>query len=93
VRLRWNLRIDYYGHRGDLDQARVFAKELVSLAPDLILVRGSSTLAAVREETETIPIVFCGVADPVGQGFVANLAHQAATHHMKRGEARQRGMA
>jgi putative ABC transport system substrate-binding protein len=63
-----NLRIDYYGgHRDDVDEARVFAKVLVSVAPDVILVRGSTTLSGVRQETQTIPIVFVGGSDPVGK--------------------------
>jgi putative ABC transport system substrate-binding protein len=70
-----NLRIDYRWHGGDVDRARAFAKELVSLAPDAILVVGSPAVAAVRQETQSIPIVFVGVTDPVGQGFVTNFAH------------------
>jgi putative tryptophan/tyrosine transport system substrate-binding protein len=41
----------------------------------LILVLGTSALAPVRQETQTIPIVFVTVSDPVGRGFVASLAH------------------
>jgi putative ABC transport system substrate-binding protein len=70
-----NLRIDYRWHGGDPDRARVLAKELVSLAPDAILVVGSPAVAALREETQSIPIVFVNITDPVGQGFVTSLAH------------------
>jgi ABC-type uncharacterized transport system substrate-binding protein len=48
---------------------------LDSLAPDVVLVNGTPASAAVQQETQTIPIVFVGTADPVGQGFVASLAH------------------
>jgi ATP:ADP antiporter, AAA family len=32
--------------------------------------------AALQRETHTIPIVFVRVSDPVGQGFVADMAHR-----------------
>src|SRR5262249_57434467 len=50
------------------------AKELVALQPDLILSSVTPTTAALMQHTRTIPIVFATVADPVGSGFVANLA-------------------
>ena len=31
-------------------------------------------VAAVKQETQTIPIVMSGASDPVGTGFVASLA-------------------
>jgi putative tryptophan/tyrosine transport system substrate-binding protein len=40
----------------------------------LILSQSTTTTAALLQETRTIPIVFAIVADPVGSGFVANLA-------------------
>jgi putative tryptophan/tyrosine transport system substrate-binding protein len=53
---------------------RMFAKELVGLQPDVILASSTPVTAAVREQTQTIPIVFVVVADPVSAGFVASLA-------------------
>ena len=52
-----------------------FAKELVALQPDVILAQGTPVTAALQRETKTIPIVFVIVTDPVGDGFVAGLAH------------------
>jgi ABC-type uncharacterized transport system substrate-binding protein len=49
--------------------------ELVALAPDLILAETTASLTAALKATQTIPIVFVGVSDPIVQGFVANLAH------------------
>jgi putative ABC transport system substrate-binding protein len=69
------VRIDYRWYSGDADRARALAKELVHLAPDVILVSGSPAVAAMRQETQSIPIVFASVTDPVGQGFVTSLAH------------------
>lgn len=56
---------------------RTYARELVDLAPDVILVNSNPALAALRQETRTIPIVFLTVADPVGSGFIEHLARPA----------------
>ena len=63
-----------YRWASDASQAQAHAKELVSMAPDAILAHGTPELVALRQETRTIPIVFVVVVDPVGQGFVPNLA-------------------
>jgi hypothetical protein len=54
------------------------AKELVTLQPDVIVCNASPTTGALQRETRTIPIVFTGVADPIGSGFVASLAKPGA---------------
>jgi putative ABC transport system substrate-binding protein len=53
---------------------RKFATELVELAPDVILTSSSVTTASMLQATRTIPIVFTIVIDPVGAGYVDNLA-------------------
>jgi len=50
------------------------AAELVDLKPDVIVAAATPALAAIAQETPSIPIVFVNVADPVGQGFVPNFA-------------------
>jgi putative ABC transport system substrate-binding protein len=70
-----NLRMDVRRAAGDLDRARMYAKELVDLQPDVILVDSTLATAALQRETRTIPIVFVSVSDPVGSGFVASLPH------------------
>jgi putative ABC transport system substrate-binding protein len=52
----------------------MLAKELVSLRPDVLLSQASPATRALQRETHTIPIVFVGVADPIGSGFVSSLA-------------------
>jgi putative ABC transport system substrate-binding protein len=47
---------------------------LVALAPDVILADTSTVVAALQEATQIVPIVFAGVIDPVGAGFVLSLA-------------------
>jgi putative tryptophan/tyrosine transport system substrate-binding protein len=68
-----NLRLDYRGAEGDLNKANIYAKELVNLKPDVILATTSTYVAALLQETSTIPIVFSGPSDPVGSGFVSSL--------------------
>jgi ABC-type uncharacterized transport system substrate-binding protein len=50
------------------------AGELVASAPDVILANGSVAVGPLLEGTRTVPIVFVIVPDPVGGGFVDNLA-------------------
>jgi putative tryptophan/tyrosine transport system substrate-binding protein len=69
-----NLQIDVRWGGGNADRYRRYAAELVSLAPDLILASASASMMAVQQATDTIPIVFVVVVDPVGAGFVASLA-------------------
>src|SRR5262249_33646270 len=55
------------------ERMRMFAKELVDLQPDVILATSTPSTAALQQATRTIPIVFAGISDPVGAGFVASL--------------------
>ncbi len=57
------------------ERARVAVAELLKLNPDLIFANSSVSLRAAQQATRTLPIVFTTVIDPVGQGFVASLAH------------------
>ena len=72
---RSNIQIDYRWAAEDAESIRAYARELVGLRPDVILARSSPEIAALRDETHTIPIVFAHATDPVASGFVANLAH------------------
>ena len=69
-----NLQIDYRWAAGDPDRIRKYAAELVALAPDVILANSTPLVAALQQATPTVPIVFVGVADPVGAGLVQSLA-------------------
>src|ERR1700680_41507 len=62
-----NLRIDYRWPGEDVDQIRMFATELVGMAPDAILAGATPAVIALQRATRSIPIVFAGVTDPVGQ--------------------------
>ena len=70
-----NLQIDYRWAAGDPDRFRKYAAELVALAPDVVLAAsGTPLVVALQQATATVPIVFVGVADPVGAGLVESLA-------------------
>ena len=70
-----NIHLDYRWAAGDLDQTRRFAQEIVALKPDIVVVHSTPAVKALRELTSTVPMVFVLVADPIGSGFVASLAH------------------
>ena len=69
-----NIRVDYRWSGGNADKMRNGAAELVAARPDVILAHSSGAVAPLLQATSTIPVVFVIVADPVGAGFVENLA-------------------
>jgi putative ABC transport system substrate-binding protein len=69
-----NLHIDLRWSTGGAAEMQTFAKELVDLKPELIIGMTTPAVAALVEETKTIPIVFAGIVDPVGRGFISNMA-------------------
>jgi putative ABC transport system substrate-binding protein len=82
-RLGWSdgrsVQIDYrYAPANSVEQARVLARELIALRPNVILANSPSNVAAVQRETQAIPIVFIGVSDPIGGGFIKSLARPGA---------------
>ena len=70
-----NIAFEYRWAEGKSDRLAVLAAELVRLSPDVIVAFGPAAIQAVKQATATIPIVMADGADPVGMGFVANLAH------------------
>ncbi len=69
-----NIQIDYRFAAGNPTLFENYAAELVRLSPDVMLAGNTPAVAALRQQTRTIPIVFVLVADPVGLGFVQRLA-------------------
>ena len=70
-----NIHIDWRWASGDPKLYESYAAELVALRPDLLIVQSSPAVAALRRSANTIPTVFIMITDPLGQGFVNNLAH------------------
>jgi putative ABC transport system substrate-binding protein len=69
-----NLQIDYRWLAGP-DRSTGYASELVKLAPEVIVANGTPAVSALHQATRSIPVVFVVVVDPVGAGYVRNLAH------------------
>jgi len=69
-----NIRIDTRWTKGDADEARKYAAELVALAPDAIVATGISTVGPLLQLTRTVPVVFPAASDPVAAGLVESLA-------------------
>jgi putative ABC transport system substrate-binding protein len=69
-----NVRMDIRFAAGSVARANDHAAELVGLGPDVLIANSAPAVAALQQRTRTIPIVFAQVVDPVGAGFVENLA-------------------
>jgi len=69
-----NLRLDIRWGAGSDERYRRYAAELVALSPDVILAATSPVVAALQKATRTVALVFAGVIDPVGSGFVESLS-------------------
>jgi putative ABC transport system substrate-binding protein len=68
-----NISIDIRYNAGDAALARIFAAQLIGLMPDVILAASTTNLTIIREVTNTVPIVFVQISDPVAQGFVESM--------------------
>jgi putative ABC transport system substrate-binding protein len=73
-----NARLELRYTDASAEQIRIAAEELVAAAPDVIFAFGNPTVGALRRVTQTIPIVFNNVSDPVGSGFVTSLTRPGA---------------
>src|SRR5436190_2350070 len=70
-----NARIDFRWPGADPERFRAYAAELVASAPDVILAYTSQAVTALQRATQTVPIVFVSVIDPVGASVVETLSH------------------
>jgi putative tryptophan/tyrosine transport system substrate-binding protein len=70
-----NVTIDLRWGGADAERRSALATELVSTKPDVIVTGWTAALAPLKPATQTIPIVFIGVSDPVGAGFVSSVRH------------------
>src|SRR5882757_7120821 len=71
----WNAQIEVRWAAGDADAARTYAAELVELNQDIILAVTTVAFVAMQRATQSIPIVFVQVVEPLGSGLVTSLAH------------------
>jgi putative ABC transport system substrate-binding protein len=68
-----NLKLEIRWNDGDAARSRALASDLVALAPSAIVCASTTNFIALRNLTQTIPLVFLQVSDPVAQGFVQSL--------------------
>ena len=77
-RLGWvdgrNIRIDLRAAGGDTDTLRKYGQEMLASTPDVVVGFGTGPTDYFVRATRTVPIVFTIVTDPLGAGFVNNLA-------------------
>jgi putative tryptophan/tyrosine transport system substrate-binding protein len=73
-----NLTTELRFGAANADAIRVYAAELVGLAPDVIVTTTVPATRAVQQQTRTIPIVFVAVGDPVDNEIVKNIARPEA---------------
>jgi putative ABC transport system substrate-binding protein len=73
-----NARIDVRWWTGGPEQMRPIVAEMLAASPDVIMVFSNLALAVLKPMAGNVPLVFVGVGDPVGDGFVASLAHPGA---------------
>ena len=65
---------EYRSTEGRSERLHEAAAELVRMNVDLIVTSTDQAIAAVKQQTQTIPIVMANSTDPVVTGFVASLA-------------------
>jgi putative ABC transport system substrate-binding protein len=73
-----NIRFEFRWAEGKLDQLPELARELVDIPVDVILTLAPPATVAARNATQTIPIVFVAIGEPVASGLVASLARPGA---------------
>ena len=69
-----NLRMEVRWGASNSITLRKHAREFVGLSSEAIMAGGTQAIAPLLEATSNIPIVFASAIDPVGAGFVSNLA-------------------
>jgi len=70
-----NIIVEYRWYEGSAERARDLARELVRLAPDVLVAVGPFGAVAAKEATSSIPTIFALAGNPVRTGLVASLSH------------------
>lgn len=70
-----DLVIEWRSANGDYNRVPELAADLVQRKVDVIVVDTTVATRAAKRATSIIPIVMATIADPVGTGLVASLAH------------------
>jgi putative ABC transport system substrate-binding protein len=70
-----NIVVDWRWGAGNPDRMRNYSAELIGLVPDVVVAESTPAAAALHQQSPKTPVIFIQVANPVGSGFVASLAH------------------
>ncbi len=70
-----NLRIEVRWWAGGPERMQSVVADMLSSSPDVVVAATNSALAVLKPVAGNVPVVFLGVGDPIGSGFVASLAH------------------
>src|SRR5207249_5670447 len=69
-----NIAFEYRWAQDRLGEVPAFAADLVQKKVDVIITLAPPATLAAKQATQTIPIVFVNIGDPLGSGLVASLA-------------------
>jgi putative ABC transport system substrate-binding protein len=69
-----NIQIETRWTAGDPEGFRHYAAELAALKPDIVLASTTPAVVSLKQITQTVPIVFVGVIDPVGSGLIRSMS-------------------
>jgi putative tryptophan/tyrosine transport system substrate-binding protein len=78
---RGKVEVDYYWHVNTVARGDEAVAKALKRSPDVIFVTNGQPLIAAKAATSTIPIVFTGISEPVGRGFVQSLAHPGGKYN------------
>jgi putative ABC transport system substrate-binding protein len=70
-----NIEFEYYWNVNSNKRGDESAAEVMNKRVDVIFTNSPAALAAAKQATRSIPIVFVQFTDPVEDGFVASVAH------------------
>jgi putative ABC transport system substrate-binding protein len=69
-----NLRIEYRFGAGSVEAIHTAVTDILATSPEVILAHGTAVTADLQKQTQTVPVVFTVMSDPVGSGFIQSFA-------------------
>ncbi len=76
-----NVRVEVRWSGGNADRLSALAAELVALKSDVLFGISTPVVAALRQASAAVPIIFVNANDPIRFGFVQSLARPGGNHH------------
>ena len=69
-----NIKFEVLWQAAKAEQAKAFVAQIIASPPDVVVASTLQVFFAMRRDASAIPMVFTNLPDPVGMGFVSNLA-------------------